>query len=121
MYTLSGLRPLVSRFSSLSSLRVIRLYSSATSSSYEHLLVSTPKPGVGLSKPAILIRSNTSQETLTDPTWHLTVTLNRPKALNALSSAVFVELNDALRKFDHDKDTGAIVMTGSEKAFAGTN
>ena len=47
------------------------------------------------------------------------VTLNRPKALNALSSAVFVELNDALRKFDHDKETGAIVITGSEKAFAG--
>ena len=29
-------------------------------------------------------------------------------------------MNDALRKFDDDKDTGAIVLTGSGKAFAGT-
>ena len=47
------------------------------------------------------------------------VTLNRPKALNALSSSLFKELNDALSKFDEDKSTGAIVITGSEKAFAG--
>lgn len=50
-------------------------------------------------------------------TW--TVTLNRPKALNALSSAVFVELNDALTAYDKDVETGAIVITGSDKAFAG--
>jgi 1,4-dihydroxy-2-naphthoyl-CoA synthase len=47
------------------------------------------------------------------------VTLNRPKALNALSSPLFKELNDALTKFEEDKGTGAIVITGSEKAFAG--
>lgn len=47
------------------------------------------------------------------------VTLNRPKALNALSSPLFKELNDALTRFDEDKATGAIVITGSEKAFAG--
>jgi enoyl-CoA hydratase/carnithine racemase len=47
------------------------------------------------------------------------VQLNRPRALNALSSPLFTELNDALTKFDEDKGTGAIVMTGSEKAFAG--
>ncbi len=47
------------------------------------------------------------------------VTLNRPRALNALSSALFAELNEALRTLDDDKDTGAIVLTGSEKAFAG--
>lgn len=48
-----------------------------------------------------------------------TVTLNRPKALNALSSALFVELNDALKKYEEDKEIGAIVLTGSDKAFAG--
>lgn len=47
------------------------------------------------------------------------VTLNRPKALNALSSPLFKELNDALTKYDEDKDIGAIIITGSEKAFAG--
>lgn len=47
------------------------------------------------------------------------VTLNRPKALNALCSPLFQELNDALSKYDQDKDIGAIVITGSEKAFAG--
>lgn len=49
-----------------------------------------------------------------------TVTLNRPKALNALCSPLFTELNDALSKYDNDKDIGAIIITGSEKAFAGT-
>jgi len=46
------------------------------------------------------------------------ITLNRPKALNALSSALFHEVNDALFKFDSDDSVGAIVITGSEKAFA---
>lgn len=45
--------------------------------------------------------------------------MNRPKALNALSTPLFRELNDALIKYDEDKDIGAIVLTGSEKAFAG--
>ena len=44
--------------------------------------------------------------------------MNRPRALNALSSAVFVDLNDALRKFESDKSIGAMVITGNEKAFA---
>lgn len=48
------------------------------------------------------------------------VTLNRPKALNALSSPLFKELNDALTKYEEDDDIGAVVITGSEKAFAGT-
>ena len=47
------------------------------------------------------------------------VTLNRPKALNALSSPLFKELNDALTKYEDDDDIGAVVITGSEKAFAG--
>jgi enoyl-CoA hydratase len=46
------------------------------------------------------------------------VTLNRPKALNALNDALMDELGDALRGFDKDDAIGAIVITGSEKAFA---
>lgn len=46
------------------------------------------------------------------------LTLNRPKALNALSNEVIDELAQALRGFDADENIGAIVLTGSEKAFA---
>jgi len=66
----------------------------ATAKTYEHLLVSTPKPGVGF------------------------IQLNRPKALNALCTPLILELNHALREFQADKAIGAIVLTGSEKAFA---
>lgn len=62
---------------------------------YENILVSRPEPSVVL------------------------VQLNRPKALNALSSALFKELNEALAKADQDDSVGAMVLTGSEKAFAG--
>ena len=68
---------------------------SSASKAYEYILTSTPAPGVGL------------------------VTLNRPKALNALYSPLFVELNEALLNFDADDGIGAIVLTGSERAFAG--
>ncbi|KAF2673130.1 enoyl-CoA hydratase mitochondrial precursor [Microthyrium microscopicum] len=66
-------------------------YSTGT---YEFIKTSTPKDGVGL------------------------VTLNRPKALNALSSPLFKELNQALKDFSADESIGALVITGSEKAFA---
>ena len=46
------------------------------------------------------------------------ITLNRPKALNALNDALMDELGAALLAFDADADIGAIVLTGSEKAFA---
>ena len=46
------------------------------------------------------------------------ITLNRPKALNALNGELIEELNDALDKLEADKDIGCIVLTGSEKAFA---
>ncbi|EFE39121.1 enoyl-CoA hydratase/isomerase family protein [Trichophyton verrucosum HKI 0517] len=72
---------------------ISRFYSTG-SPAYEYILTSTPKPGVGL------------------------ITLNRPKALNALCSPLFKELNEALTKYDEDKSTGAIIITGSEKAFA---
>lgn len=48
----------------------------------------------------------------------MAVTLNRPKALNALSSALFTELNAALSAYDADSSIGAIIITGSDKAFA---
>ncbi|GLP79809.1 enoyl-CoA hydratase [Mycobacterium antarcticum] len=47
-----------------------------------------------------------------------TITLNRPKALNALNSQVMVELTSAAAEFDNDPEIGAIVVTGNEKAFA---
>jgi len=61
---------------------------------YEHLLVRTEAERIGL------------------------ITLNRPKALNALNSALMDELGAALKAFDADPAIGCIVLTGSEKAFA---
>ncbi|KAI0364390.1 enoyl-CoA hydratase [Pilatotrama ljubarskyi] len=61
---------------------------------YEFILTSRPADGVGL------------------------ITLNRPKALNALSTPLFTELNDAVRAFDEDDSIRALVLTGSERAFA---
>ena len=46
------------------------------------------------------------------------VTLNRPKALNALSLQVMQELTGLLGELDRDPGVGAIVLTGSERAFA---
>ena len=46
------------------------------------------------------------------------IRLNRPKALNALSRGLITDLNAALRGFEADANIGAIVLTGSEKAFA---
>ena len=68
---------------------------SVFSKQYENILTARPEPGVAL------------------------VTLNRPKALNALNSALVAELNEALRLIDSEKEIGAIVITGSERAFAG--
>lgn len=68
-----------------------RLYSTQT---YQNILVSRPDPSVTL------------------------ITLNRPKALNALNSALFHELNAAAKEADEDNAVGAIVLTGSDKAFA---
>jgi enoyl-CoA hydratase len=44
--------------------------------------------------------------------------LNRPEALNALNHTLMSELMDALAAFDADENIGAIVVTGSERAFA---
>jgi enoyl-CoA hydratase len=46
------------------------------------------------------------------------IRLNRPQALNALSAALMADLDAALEAFEADPAIGAIVLTGSEKAFA---
>jgi len=46
------------------------------------------------------------------------ITLNRPKALNALNTTVLKEVVAALEAYEADASVGAIVITGSEKAFA---
>ncbi|KAF5385864.1 hypothetical protein D9615_002358 [Tricholomella constricta] len=71
--------------------RTIRLMSTTQ---YNYILTSRPEPAVTL------------------------ITLNRPKALNALCSPLFAELNQALREADDDSSVSAIVLTGSDRAFA---
>lgn len=61
--------------------------------SYEHILTET-RENVGL------------------------ITLNRPKALNALNHALMGEVAQALDGYEDDDAIGAIVITGNEKAFA---
>lgn len=46
------------------------------------------------------------------------ITLNRPQALNALNSTVLKELLQAYAAFENDDAIGAVVLTGSERAFA---
>lgn len=46
------------------------------------------------------------------------ITLNRPQFLNALNGELLRELLQALSDFDADDDVGAIVIAGSDKAFA---
>ncbi|KAG0704720.1 ClpP/crotonase-like domain-containing protein [Suillus ampliporus] len=61
---------------------------------YANVLVSRPSPGVAL------------------------ITLNRPKALNALNAAHFQDISDAMMEADEDASVGAMILTGSERAFA---
>lgn len=61
---------------------------------YSTIAVSTPADGVGM------------------------VRLDRPEALNALNTLVSEELVAAVRAFDADPAIGAVVVTGSERAFA---
>ncbi|NWJ00188.1 ECHM protein, partial [Crypturellus undulatus] len=46
------------------------------------------------------------------------IQLNRPQALNALCAGLMREVKQALEAFESDPHVGAIVITGSEKAFA---
>ncbi|KIJ43008.1 hypothetical protein M422DRAFT_170455 [Sphaerobolus stellatus SS14] len=66
----------------------------SSQSTYNFILTSRPEPNVSL------------------------ITLNRPKALNALSTPLMLEINKALDEAENDADIGAIVLTGSERAFA---
>ena len=63
-----------------------------------------------MSEPLVLLSENESVGL---------IRLNRPKALNALSSALIQELLVGLRSFDGNPEIRAIVLTGSERAFAG--
>lgn len=47
------------------------------------------------------------------------ITLNRTKAPNALFAPLFTELNDSVKAFDDDDSVRAVVLPGSELAFAG--
>jgi len=46
------------------------------------------------------------------------ITINRPKAMNALNGQVMSEMVAALQAFDANDSIGAMVITGSERAFA---
>ena len=47
-----------------------------------------------------------------------TITINRPKALNALSTHVLTELNTALDEVNENKDVYCVIITGAgEKSF----
>ena len=92
-------RALSSRWVGLSAAR--RLYNGAAlKDSYDHIKVERvldseeARDGVGL------------------------ITLDRPKALNALCDALFDDLIHAARALDDDEHIGCMVLTGSEKAFA---
>eukprot|EP01084_Bolivina_argentea_P158629 276295_1 len=69
-------------------------FASTSQSSYEHLLTETRDNKIGL------------------------ITLNRPKALNALCEDLLNEIVNALEAFENDTDISAIIITGAgEKAF----
>jgi len=46
------------------------------------------------------------------------ITLNRPKALNALCNGLMTEVSNTISELERDSSIGAIVITGNEKAFA---
>ncbi|KAK8108609.1 enoyl- hydratase protein [Apiospora sp. TS-2023a] len=104
MQALRTLRPVASRLQPSTLPRVIRCYSAKA---YEYIHVSEPRPGVGQGKqPDILtIPPNTS---------------NPPPAQGpqCLVHPLIMELNQALTDFQSSDTVSAIVLTGSEKAFA---
>lgn len=84
---------LSSRLVSLRPSRYSRLFSTLKDS-YENIQVSLEHDGVGF------------------------IRLHRPKALNALSDALFADLIHATKALDADEKIGCMVVTGSQKAFA---
>ncbi|KAK0099932.1 hypothetical protein ONS95_013246 [Cadophora gregata] len=96
MTAMRSLRPIASQFRAATSAlpAIARAYSAGPAKSYEFIETSEPRPGVGQ------------------------ITLNRPKALNALSTPLITELNTALLAFDASSSISSIILTGSQKAFA---
>jgi enoyl-CoA hydratase len=94
MQALRTLRPAATRFRPSTLPRAARSFSATATRSYEYIQTSEPKSGVGQ------------------------VTLNRPKALNALCTPLITELNQALGEYNSSDSVSVIVLTGSEKAFA---
>jgi enoyl-CoA hydratase/carnithine racemase len=47
------------------------------------------------------------------------IQLHRPKALNALCDGLMRELGSVLENFENDDSVAAVVLTGSDRAFAG--
>jgi hypothetical protein len=80
----------------------IRSLSSSLKDSYENILVETI--------PATAASDNHKNVAL--------ITLNRPKALNALNDGLFADLLHATHVLDDDSTVRCMVLTGSPKAFA---
>ena len=60
----------------------------------------------------------TEEPILTNRTGHiLTITLNRPAAMNAITSEMLADLNTALKDADDDKTVRAVILTGAGRAF----
>lgn len=94
MLSFRSLRPIASQFRASALPAIARSSSAWAVKSYEFIETTEPRPGVGQ------------------------ITLNRPKALNALSTPLITELNQALRAFDSSTGIRTILLTGSAKAFA---
>ncbi|CZR59260.1 enoyl-CoA hydratase, mitochondrial precursor [Phialocephala subalpina] len=94
MLSLRSLRPIASQFRASALPAIARSYSAWPVKSYEFIETTEPRPGVGQ------------------------ITLNRPKALNAISTPLITELNHALLAFDSSPQISTILLTGSAKAFA---
>lgn len=74
---------------SINNLRLSTAHFTTNNKSYNHLLTETRDNNIGL------------------------ITLNRPKALNALCIELLDEIVDALTEFENDDNISAIIITGS--------
>lgn len=83
--------------------------------------------GIGPSGAFFLRRMSSASSTLKDSYEYVLVekreavglvTLNRPRALNALSDGLFDDLIHACNALDRDDSVGCMILTGSKKAFA---
>src|ERR1700745_4104675 len=76
----------------------------------------TPSPS---EQPAVTPETNLPQTIIVERRDRVgLITLNRPKSLNALNGQLAIETLAALKAFDADDRVGAIVITGSARAFA---